>query len=57
MLGQDKKTKIIVKIEGTDKLLIDSYCNGKYNYNKKDVKLVLTGFLLKYMWNKQNSKF
>ena len=38
MLGQDKKTKIIVKIEGTDKLLIDSYCNGKYNYNKKDVK-------------------
>ena len=38
MLGQDKKTKIIVKIEGTDKLLIDSYCNGKYTYNKKDVK-------------------
>lgn len=38
MLGQDKKTKIIVKIEGTDKPLIDSYCNGKYTYNKKDVK-------------------
>ena len=35
---KDKKTKIIVKIEGTDKPLIDSYCNGKYTYNKKDVK-------------------
>lgn len=38
MLGQDKKTKIIVRIDGADKPLIDSYCNGKYTYNKKDVK-------------------
>lgn len=40
MLGQDKKTKIIVKMEGIENPLIDSYCNGKVVYNKKDIKSI-----------------
>jgi hypothetical protein len=40
ILGQDKNTKVYLSIDDSKGVLVDSVCNGKISYTKKDIKRI-----------------